>query len=266
VEYQTKTYAQSLRILKSHCAFPIGIFATMSVPPLKMRLSLLFQKAHGVWPPLVSHSRNSLSLHASWWSNDQNFILSTNITEKSISQETLIDIPTLSSEFLVKAMPPTPTVDPSPTGNLLVMIALSLAIFLVSLDTVVITTALPTIAHQFGLTNSGYAWIGSAYLLTNAAFVPFWGRISDIFGRKPTLLVASFFFLAGSIISALAPNGAALISGRAVQGFGGGGMGVLVNIVISDIFDMRYIHYSLEAPMLWRGCFDQAQLDFSNLL
>jgi hypothetical protein len=229
----------------------------MSVPPLKMRLSLLFQKAHGVWPPLVSHSE--ISLHASWWSNDQNFVLSTNIIEKSISQETLIDIPTLSSGSLVKIMPPTtPAVDPSPTGNLLVMIALSLAIFLVSLDTVVITTALPTIAHQFGLTNSGYAWIGSAYLLTNAAFVPFWGRISDIFGRKPTLLVASFFFLAGSIISALAPNGAALISGRAVQGFGGGGMGVLVNIVISDIFDMRYVYYLLEATLFSRFCVDRA--------
>jgi hypothetical protein len=225
----------------------------MSVPPLKMRLSLLFQKAHGVWPPLVS--RSEITLHGNWWSNDQNFVLSTNITEKFISQETLIAIPSVSSESLVKIMPPTPDVDPLPTGNLLVMIALSLAIFLISLDTVVITTALPTIAHQFGLTNSGYAWIGSAYLLTNAAFVPFWGRISDIFGRKPTLLVASFFFLAGSIISALAPNGAALISGRAVQGFGGGGMGVLVNIVISDIFDMRYVYDLLEATLFSVVCF-----------
>lgn len=132
-----------------------------------------------------------------------------------------------------------PSSNPNRSRQMLVMIALSLVIFLVSLDTVVITTALPTIAEQFKITNSGYAWVGSAYLITNAAFIPCWGRISDVFGRKPTLLVASAYFLAGSIISALAPNAAALIAGRAVQGLGGGGMGALVNVVISDIFDIR---------------------------
>jgi MFS family permease len=124
--------------------------------------------------------------------------------------------------------------------NVLLMVALCIAVFLASLDTVLITTALPTIAHDFHISDSGYAWVGSAYLLSNAAFVPFWGKISDVFGRKPVLLVANAIFIAGSILSAMAPNLTALIAGRAVQGLGGGGIVILVNICVSDLFDMRY--------------------------
>src|SRR5438876_11155514 len=71
---------------------------------------------------------------------------------------------------------------------ILLMIALCMAVFLAALDTVIIATALPTIAKNFKASDSGFAWIGSAYLLASAASVPFWGKTSDIFGRKPILL------------------------------------------------------------------------------
>jgi len=69
--------------------------------------------------------------------------------------------------------------------------------------------------------------------------MPLWGKISDIFGRKPILLLANFVFFIGSLIAGLAVSVGMLIVARAVQGIGGGGLVVLVNICIGDLFSMR---------------------------
>ncbi|WEW57658.1 hypothetical protein PRK78_003125 [Emydomyces testavorans] len=79
----------------------------------------------------------------------------------------------------------------------------------------------------------------SAYLLAAAAAAPTWGKVSDIFGRKPVLLAANLVFLSGSLICGISINIKMLIAGRAVQGVGGGGLLSLVNICISDLFSMR---------------------------
>ncbi|CAO2650238.1 Nn.00g015300.m01.CDS01 [Neocucurbitaria sp. VM-36] len=126
-----------------------------------------------------------------------------------------------------------------PLSTLLAFIALSLSIFLVALDTVLIPTALPTISQSFHIPDSLYAWTGSAYLLANAASVPFWGKLSDILGRKPVILTANMIFLGGSIVCAISINAMMLIAGRAVQGLGGGGVVVLVHVCISDLFSIR---------------------------
>jgi Na+/melibiose symporter-like transporter len=126
-------------------------------------------------------------------------------------------------------------------STVLAFVALCLSIFLVALDTVLIPTALPTIALSFQIRDSLYAWIGSAYLLANAASVPLWGKLSDVFGRKPVILTANLIFLAGSIICALSTNAIMLLAGRVVQGFGGGGVVVLVHVCVSDLFSIRYV-------------------------
>lgn len=120
----------------------------------------------------------------------------------------------------------------------LIMLALCMAVFLAALDVTIITTALPTISEHFDST-AGYTWIGSAFLLANAASIPSWGKVSDIFGRKPMLLVANVIFMVGSLVAALANSIGMLIAARAVQGIGGGGLIILVNIVIGDLFSMR---------------------------
>ncbi|KAF5021589.1 hypothetical protein F66182_6371 [Fusarium sp. NRRL 66182] len=122
--------------------------------------------------------------------------------------------------------------------TILIMGALCLALFLAALDTTIITTAVPTIANEFN-SSQGYIWIGSAYLLGNAAFVPTWGKISDIFGRKPVLLAAAIIFWIGSLLCAVSNGMPMLIASRAIQGIGGGGLIVLPNIAISDLFSMR---------------------------
>ncbi|KAI4287010.1 MAG: hypothetical protein L6R35_003739, partial [Caloplaca aegaea] len=121
----------------------------------------------------------------------------------------------------------------------LIMLALCIAVFLAALDTTIITTALPTIASRFNASQADYTWIGSAYLLAAAASTPTWGKFSDIWGRKPILLVANVVFLAGSLIAALSTGIKMLLAGRAIQGIGGGGLIILANICISDLFSMR---------------------------
>lgn len=71
--------------------------------------------------------------------------------------------------------------------------------------------------------------------------MPIWGKLSDIWGRKPIILVANVVFFAGSLISAVSHSIKTLLAGRVVQGIGGGGLIILVNICISDLFSMRYV-------------------------
>jgi predicted MFS family arabinose efflux permease len=119
-----------------------------------------------------------------------------------------------------------------------IMASLCASVFLAALDITIITTALPTISEHFH-SNAGYTWIGSAYLLANAASTPSWGKFSDIWGRKPILLIAAAVFFLGSLLAAVSVNVGMLITARAIQGIGGGGLIILVNICISDLFSMR---------------------------
>ena len=135
----------------------------------------------------------------------------------------------------------TPEEGPTRSKTILIMLALCLAVFLAALDITIITTALPTIAAHFKTNGTAYSWIGSGYLLANAATVPSWGKFSDIFGRKPILLTANVIFLVGSLICALADNIKMLIVGRIFQGIGAGGLVSLVNICIGDLFSERLV-------------------------
>ena len=120
----------------------------------------------------------------------------------------------------------------------LIMFSLAVAVLLVALDITIVTTALPTIAEEFH-SASGYTWVGSAYLIAQSAATPIWGKVSDIFGRKPILLVTNAIFFVGSLLAGVSVNIKMLIAARAIQGIGGGGLITLVNIAISDLFAMR---------------------------
>lgn len=100
--------------------------------------------------------------------------------------------------------------------------------------------AIPTIVADFR-SGSGYTWIGSAYLLANATSSPVWGKLSDIWGRKAILLTAVAVFFIGSLLCAVSTNMPMFLSGRAIQGSGSGGVVILVNICITDMFDIRYM-------------------------
>ncbi|KAH6853972.1 major facilitator superfamily domain-containing protein [Chaetomium sp. MPI-CAGE-AT-0009] len=136
------------------------------------------------------------------------------------------------------APPPAPEETRTPLQTTMIILALASALFLAALDVTIVTVAVPTIAQEFQST-AGYTWIGSAYMLATAAAAPMWGKISDIWGRKPIMLIAVAVFWVGSLLSAVSVNMGMLIVARAVQGVGGGGIVILVNVCISDLFSMR---------------------------
>lgn len=115
-----------------------------------------------------------------------------------------------------------------------------LTLFISALNTTIVATALPTICARLH-SASGYAWIGGAYLLANGASAPIWAKISDIWGRKPILLTAVGMYFATSILCAMASNMKMLVAGRALQGTAGGGLILLVNIILSDMFSLRWV-------------------------
>ncbi|TPX24715.1 hypothetical protein DIZ76_010150 [Coccidioides immitis] len=110
--------------------------------------------------------------------------------------------------------------------------------FLSSLDTSILSTALPTISKEL---NSGtlYIWITNAYLFSSTVVQPLFGQTSNIFGRRSLMILSVVFFALGSGLAGGANGNTMLIVGRTVQGIGGGGIGTLVDIIISDLVPMR---------------------------
>lgn len=121
-----------------------------------------------------------------------------------------------------------------------IMGALFLPLFLAALNGTIVSTAIPTITSHFQ-SASGYTWIGGAYLLANTAAGPIWAKLSDIWGRKPIILAAVAVFFLSSIVCAVSTSMGMLIAGRAIQGAAGGGLMLLVNITVSDLFSMRLV-------------------------
>ena len=115
-----------------------------------------------------------------------------------------------------------------------IIIGVLVAMFLAALDQTIVATALPTIGRDLD-DFEHLPWVVTAYLLAATAVTPLYGKVSDIVGRRLTLLVAIGVFLLGSIICALAPSMLTLILARALQGLGGGGLISLAQTIIADI-------------------------------
>ncbi|KAJ7031126.1 MFS amino acid permease [Mycena alexandri] len=126
-----------------------------------------------------------------------------------------------------------------PHNNLpLVFIALMMTAFLAALDQTIVAIALPTIVADLG-GGKNYSWVGSAYLIAAAALSPAYGKLSDVFGRKPVLYPSIAIFLIGSALCGAAQSMTWLILARALQGIGGGGIQQMVQILIGDIVTLE---------------------------
>lgn len=120
----------------------------------------------------------------------------------------------------------------------MVVIGAILTIFLGALDQTIVVTALPSIGRDLGALQN-LSWVVTAYFLAAVAVTPLYGKLSDIYGRRPMVLVAIGLFTAGSVACALAPTMAVLILARAVQGLGGGALIALAQTVIADVVPPR---------------------------
>ncbi len=122
--------------------------------------------------------------------------------------------------------------------KLLVIISLTLGMTLATLDTTIIATAMPKIVGQLGGI-ALYSWVFSIYLLTSTTTVPLYGKLADLYGRKPIFLIGMSIFLVGSMACALSQNMEQLILFRALQGLGAGAIAPLVLTMMSDISTSR---------------------------
>ena len=120
----------------------------------------------------------------------------------------------------------------------LIFSALMLGMLLAALDQTIVATALPTITGDLhGLNHIGY--VVTAYLLAVAVVMPIYGKIGDLFGRKPVFQFAIVVFLIGSAASGLAHSMDQLIAFRAVQGAGAGGLIIGAQAIIGDVVSPR---------------------------
>src|SRR6266496_3921170 len=129
-----------------------------------------------------------------------------------------------------------------------VVIALMLGMSLAALDTTIVGTALPSIVGKLGGI-ALYSWVFSIYLLTSTTTVPIYGKLADLFGRKPIFLFGTALFLLGSILSGAAQSMEQLIIFRAIQGLFSGVWGLssvigpAVGGIIVDHFSWRWVFF-----------------------
>ncbi len=116
-----------------------------------------------------------------------------------------------------------------------ILFAVMLGLFLGALDQTIVGPALPTIVTQLS-GNDYYVWAITIYLLTSTISVPFWGKGSDIFGRKPIYMLGITVFLIGSALSGLSQNMGMLILFRGIQGIGAGALFPVALAIIGDLF------------------------------
>ncbi len=119
-----------------------------------------------------------------------------------------------------------------------IIYGLMMAMLLGALDQTIVATALPTIGRDLGGA-AHLPWVVTAYLLAATSAVPIYGKLSDIHGRRVVLLAAIAIFAIGSILCALAPDMAALVAARFVQGIGGGGLLALSQTIVGDMLTPR---------------------------
>ena len=119
------------------------------------------------------------------------------------------------------------------------LIAVYLGVFLASLDTTIVATALPSIASSFNALEL-VAWVAISYLLTENAFQPIFGKSCEVFGRRPTALTACIIFFIASLLCAISWSVIPLILFRALQGMGGSALWSTSSIIIADVTPLKH--------------------------
>lgn len=126
----------------------------------------------------------------------------------------------------------------STAAILLLFIGLMVAMFMFSLNQTILATALPTIVGELDGVDL-MLWVSTAFMLASTVMMPIYGKIGDLFGRKPLFVFAIIMFMIGSLLAMIAQDMTLLILGRVFQGIGGGGMMILAQSIIAAVVPAR---------------------------
>ena len=121
---------------------------------------------------------------------------------------------------------------------ILCFVAIFACFFLFALDQTIIATLLTTVGNKFNAFDK-IGWLSAGFLISMAVLVAVWGKLSIIFGRKITMMVAIVLFEAGSLMCALASSMNILIGGRVLAGIGGGGVQSIAFIIVTEILPIQ---------------------------
>jgi EmrB/QacA subfamily drug resistance transporter len=113
-----------------------------------------------------------------------------------------------------------------------------LSVFLAAMESTVVATAMPTVVTSLGGLHI-YSWVFSGFLLTSTVTMPLWGRLSDLFGRRPVYLAGLSIFLVGSALSGVAQSMGQLIAFRMLQGLGAGSLMTLGMTIVGELFGLE---------------------------
>ncbi|MFJ3778927.1 MFS transporter [Streptomyces sp. NPDC090075] len=116
---------------------------------------------------------------------------------------------------------------------------LLLALFVSTLSSTVVSSALPRIIGAVHGSQTQYTWVVTATLLTTTATTPIWGKLADLFSKKTLVQAAIVFYVLGALASGVSQSGSQLIAARALQGIGVGGVQALVQIVLAAMIPPR---------------------------
>ena len=117
----------------------------------------------------------------------------------------------------------------------LVLASVMAAMFMIAIEATIVSTAMPQIAGQLGDLHL-YSWVFSSFLLTQTAMTVVFGKLADLYGRRPVLLVGIAIFLVGSVLCGLAWSMPSLIVFRLVQGVGAGAIQPVALTVVGDLY------------------------------
>ncbi|MFF7328477.1 MFS transporter [Streptomyces sp. NPDC008150] len=130
----------------------------------------------------------------------------------------------------------------APMTHRQIMEALSgllLGMFAAILSSTIVTNALPEIIQDLGGGQSAYTWVVTASLLAMTASTPIWGKLADLMSKKALVQTGLSIYVLGSVVAGLAQNPAMLITARAVQGLGAGGLTALAQIIMAAMISPR---------------------------
>ena len=132
-------------------------------------------------------------------------------------------------------LPPQPPERPDGGRRTLVLAACLIATFMAAVESTIVATIIPTIVSELGGFEL-FTWVFTAYLLTQAVTIPVYGRLADLYGRKPVFFAGTVVFLIGTLLCGMAWDMPSLVIFRALQGCGAGAIQPIAATILGDIY------------------------------